>query len=396
MNRSRLYGNGTRIAAIACVVVLIVAILIFTIVFSIRLAWADIEFRRGTEDSVARAVRILPNNVQYILFRALQMEYAGDDSTQELQRAAALSPMSSGPRLRLGLRAEARGDVRNAETWLLDAARVDHQFEPRWTLANFYFRQNRIDDFWTWMHSALEVSYGDRRPAFDLCWRVTNDVHEILRRGVPLENREVLAALLAYVLEMHRETAGTVATELAKFHDAGDAPLLDAACTSLIEQGDAEKAAQLWTAAGNTPAGGVWNGNFANAPKGAGFDWAFETPAGVTLLRLEKRGLRVELSGMQPESARLLRQVVLLDPSRRYRLQWKALTNGLAADTGLSWTLGEDRFPLTASTDEKQDGGTVSPSKRLMPLELWYQRPTGEVRGEGWAEIREIALTPLP
>ena len=132
----------TRMGALVCAV----GLLSVAALFSIRLAWADIEFRRGTEDSIARAVRILPNNVQYILFHALQMEYAGVDSTSELKRAAALSPISSAPRLRLGLQAEARGDVNDAEKWLLDAARVDHQFEPRWTLANFYSRQNRTGD----------------------------------------------------------------------------------------------------------------------------------------------------------------------------------------------------------------------------------------------------------
>ncbi len=349
-------------------------------------------------------MRILPNNVSYLLFRALQMEYAGADSTAELERAAALSPLSSAPRLRLGLAAEARGDVKNAEKWLLDAARVAQEFEPRWALANFYFRQDRRDDFWKWMRTALEVSYGDRRPAFDLCWRAGRDAGEILERGVPPQRRDVLAAMLSYSLEKHREDAGTVANELAKFHDAGDVPLLDAACSVMIESamesGDAEGAAHLWTAAGHSrtgaPAGGVWNGNFASAIEGEGFDWRLDNPPGVMPVRLEGRGLRIELSGRQPEAARLLRQIVLLDPHRRYRLEWSARTNALPEITGLTWTLGNRRFPLIASEDEKKDGAAIAVQKPLTPLELWYQRPSGQVRAEGWVEIREVSLTPLP
>ncbi len=394
MNRSI-----TRVAAIA-LAVLSVVVLVIAAAFSIRLAWADVEFRRGTEDSVARAVRILPDNIQYRLFHALQMEYAGADSTAELERAATLSPMSSAPRLRLGLQAEARGDVKSAEKWLLEAAKVDHGFEPRWALANFYFRQDRRDDFWTWMHAALEVSYGDRRPAFDLCWRVGKDAGEILERGAPRQQRDVLAAMLVYVLEKHREDAGAVATELAKVHDATDVPLLDAASSVLIDSGDAEGAAHLWIAAGHSmagaPAGGVWNGNFASVPRGAGFDWRLENPPGVTQVHLRGRGLRIELSGRQPEAARLLRQIVLLDPSRRYRLEWSARTNGLPDVTGLAWTLGNRRFPLLASEDEKKDGALIAAPKRLTPLELWYQRPSGQVRAEGWVEIREVSLIPVP
>src|SRR5579871_4955673 len=120
--------------------------------FAVRLAWADLEFRRGTLASVERASKILPNETRYLLFRALQLDYEGQDSTALLEKAAALNPLSSAPRIRLGLAAETRGDLPAAEKWLLEAARVDQQFEPRWTLANFYFRRgdSRRDDFWQW------------------------------------------------------------------------------------------------------------------------------------------------------------------------------------------------------------------------------------------------------
>ena len=42
-----------------------------------------------------------------------------------------------------GLAAETRGDAALAEKWLQEAATVDRQYEPRWTLANFYFRQSQ-------------------------------------------------------------------------------------------------------------------------------------------------------------------------------------------------------------------------------------------------------------
>jgi tetratricopeptide (TPR) repeat protein len=381
---------AVRAAAIGLVIVFLIAA-----AFSIRLAWADIEFRRGTEESVARAMRILPDNVQYLLFHALQMEYAGADSTAELERAAKLSPMSSAPRLRLGLAAEARGDYKAAEKWLLEAARVDHQFEPGWALANFYFRQGRTNEFWLWMHSALDVSYGDRRSAFDLCWRAGKDAKEILQRGVP-RRREVLVAMLIYVLEKHRQDAAAVAAELAKFHNPGDELLLDAACTAVIESGDADAAARLWSAVGHTSAGGVWNGNFAGVPDGEGFDWSIEKPAGVTQVHLNGRGHRIEFSGRQPETARLLRQIVLLDPHRRYRLEWSALVHGFPEVTGLSWTLGGQRIPLKPSEDEQNDRAIVAAERRLTPLELWYQRPAGQVRAEGWVELRAVSLTLMP
>ncbi len=170
--------------------------------FSVRRARADAEFRRGTPEGVTRAVDLAPSNGEYLLFRALQLDYDGADAAPLLERAAAVNPMNSTPRIRLGLGAEIRGDNSSAERWLLDAARVDHQFEPRWTLANFYFRRENFPEFWTWLRSALEISYGDRRPAFDLAWRASAQAKEIAR-AIP-DRREVVAASLGYLLDTHR------------------------------------------------------------------------------------------------------------------------------------------------------------------------------------------------
>ena len=66
------------------------------------------------------------------------------------------------------------------------------------------FRRERWDEFWKWMRAALEHSYGDRRLAFDLCWRVTQDSKEVLRRAIP-DQHEVLATYLSYTMDLHRE-----------------------------------------------------------------------------------------------------------------------------------------------------------------------------------------------
>ena len=172
--------------------------------WSIRLARADAAFRQRTPAEVARAIELAPENGEYLAALALQAEYSGQDSTPLLEEIARLNPRSSAPRIRLGLAAELRGDTNTAERWLQEAYSVDRQFETRWTLANFYFRQGQPDEFWTWMKSALEMSYGDRVAAFDLCWQMTsNDPEEILDRAIP-DRREVVASYLAYVLNHHQ------------------------------------------------------------------------------------------------------------------------------------------------------------------------------------------------
>ena len=63
---------------------------------AVELARADSEFRRGTPESVQRAIELAPGNAEYLLFRALQIDYDGGDASSMLERAAKLNPFELG------------------------------------------------------------------------------------------------------------------------------------------------------------------------------------------------------------------------------------------------------------------------------------------------------------
>jgi hypothetical protein len=359
--------------------------------FSLRLAQASAEFNRGSPESVARALEILPLNAEYLSLRALQVEYDGGDSSPLLERAAALGPLSSAPRIRLGLAAETRGDFPVAERWLLEAARVDHQFEPRWTLANFYFRQARAAEFWEWMRAALEVSYGDRTPAFELCWRLSQSPQEILERAIP-NQPDVLGAYLAYVLDQHRNAAGPVAVRLAAMRDPVYTALLDAACDALIDAGDVAQAREVWRLLGHPAPSGIANGDFASPPANHGFDWRLLEPAGVTHLHLDPSGHRILLSGKQPEACDLLRQIVAVETGKQYELHWETRTQGIAPPSGTEWSVAGQRAAVAVSEDWRKSVVTFIAPADLVPIALVYRRPTGQPRAEGFIEIRSVSL----
>ncbi len=347
-------------------------------VLSFRSARADMEFRRRTPDAVARAAAIEPGNTEYLNFRAMQLAYDGEDAAPMLERAAELNPLSSAPRIRLGLAAETRDDFANAEKWLLDAARIDRQFEPRWTLANFYFRCNDAANFWNWIGRALEISYGDRRPAFDLCWRMSEDPAEVLRRAIP-DNHEVIAAYLSYVIESeHKPAIAAVAMKLAAAKDPGDRDLLLAACDALIAAHSAEAAWQLWVALGFRDV------TFESPKTGRGFDWQLIASPGVIHLEItQPRSMhRISFNGSQPETCDLLRRVFRLIPGRRYTLTWQSEPEL----SGVEWRVGEERAPL------KNHSLEFTAPADLVVLRLAYQRPQGEVRAEGSFELWNVEL----
>jgi hypothetical protein len=370
--------------------------------FSIVLARADSYFRAATPETVARAVEIAPRNTEYLALRALQLDYDGADSSSVTRKIAALNPSSSAPRIKLGLASEIRGDSGSAERWLLDAARVDHQFEPRWTLANFYFRAGMGEEFWTWMKAALEVSYGDRTPAFDLCWRVRTDAGEILRRGIP-DRHEVMGAYLSYLLRARPpekrlqpgmaalpEGNGIVeaARRVAAFHDSVDLALLFAACDRLLAARDIG-AVDVWSLTGEKAPAGIFNGDFASAPVNHGFDWRLIEASGVTHVNLDA-GHRIAFNGRQPASCSLLQQTLKLVAGKQYRLQWESRTAGIKSPSGLLW---QGKAPISPSAEWTTGETTFTAAEVFNLLELSYQRPVGESRVEGSVELRRIRVT---
>ena len=364
--------------------------------WSIRLARADAAFRHRSPAEIARAIELAPENATYLATLALQGEYAGQDTTplvtDVFEDIAALNPRSSAPRIRLGLAAELRGDNVAAERWLQEAFSVDRQFETRWTLANFYFRQERPDEFWKWMRSALEMSYGDRGAAFDLCWQMTTDSKEILTRAIPGKH-DVIAAYLVYVLNKRRQDAvARAAMRLVTVRTPDDSRLLYAASDALLENGQTSAAADLWQALGNGRPQGVTHPDFEEPRIGHGFDWRLAELPGVTHLPIEAPPAhRIRFSGQQPESAELLRQVLAgLRAGVTYTLHWDVRTQGIPSPTGLEWRISGKVAPVFSSEDWSTGQLVFTADSDHPILVLTYRRPEGQVRTQGQVDLRKV------
>ncbi len=374
--------------------------------FSLQLARADAESRTGTPEGVARAVELAPLDTAYLSIEALQVEYAGGDADPLLERIARITPDASAPRIRLGLDAEARGDTTSAEQWLLDANRVDHQFEPRWTLANFYLRQQNMDSFWTWIRAALEVSYGSRDAAFDLCWKAVPDAAVILARAIPerpiLNSHDVLAAFVAYQLGKERGDAAAAAIRLSRWRNADDLPVLETELDRLLAVGQTEAAREIWRNLGypDPPAAGnlVFHPDFEapdfQAPRmGHGFDWRLMENAGVKFTFLDTPpAMRISFSGMQPESCLVLAQSVVVRKAKRYLLRWESRGHS----RGVAWHAGGGIGPLRASEDWTAGQLSFAATLDSEPIQLEYARPLGEPRLEGALDLRQISVEEQP
>jgi hypothetical protein len=328
----------------------------------------------------------------------------------------ALNPWDARSWIELGLNAEADGDTTTSLQCLLRAAEVNHEFLPRWTLANYYFRHNDVAMFWSWTKQAAAMVYGDALPLFRLCGKVAEDGQLIDR--LEIRNPGVRAGYLSYLLDQNRvDLIGPVVQRLLAGKREADVPLLLTACERLLAAQRVDQAVEIWNRladAGSvpfrTPAGQgpqlLVNGSFAVPPASLGFDWRLPAVEGVSVSREEEPlGLRFTFSGRQPENCQALEQLVPVRGKTPYQLSFAFRTQGIPTGSGLAWRIADaaagavlKEGPSLASEPETPAHLSFeTPAEcRLVRLSLSYRRSPGTTRMEGFLVLRNVALQPLP
>ena len=143
-----------RLIVLRALVILFFGSVLF---LTLRLAVAEADFRRNPERAAQSPYWVRAENLARY-----------ESSSAELHAAVRLNPRLSTAWIRLGLDAEADRRLEEAERDLLQAARVDHQYLPAWTLANFYFRRGDAVKFWPWAERATALTFDDYRPLLRL------------------------------------------------------------------------------------------------------------------------------------------------------------------------------------------------------------------------------------
>lgn len=252
--------------------------------------------------------------------------------------AAALNPREAPLRIRYGLALEEAGRAAEAEREFLAAARLSRKYEPRWTLAGFYFRQNKIEPFWFWAGEALQVAYRDPEPLFALAWAVEKDGAAI-RRRLPIETRPLIWR--AWVLDAARHGR------------------LDEVEAALDRLGgiDPQPIAEALLAGGRVQPLTRFGGHRA-------LDWRPIEQEGVQFVRVA-HGFALAFNGQQPEQCDVATRLLPATPAAS-RTKWPIE----GSVRGLAWR----------SEPFGRDGIRVT---------LRYVRPPGETRAVGAARVAE-------
>jgi hypothetical protein len=295
-----------------------------------------------------------------------------------------ISPRSSAPFIDRGLTSERAGDFAAAERSLLEAARLDRQYLPAWTLANFYFRQHAPEQFWTWAHRAAALVYDDPSPLLQL--------GDVLDPGHALDHLADSPKLeRAYLDLLIRDDrlvdAMVVARKMLLSRDRDNASRLRAFTTRLIVANRFADALEVWNSLGEP------YGSLLHLPAGEGFDWRLPASQGVFSAWHSPPPsfvLDFTLDGHQPEAIPLLERVVPY--SSAVDSQPRRLTFEYSTDLpGLHWALDSAISPVLPPSPWHDATWLLPPStKPLVKLVLFYRRDPGTPRAVGRLQIRNI------
>ena len=382
--------------------------------YSVLLARTEFLLHQDTEDSITKAARSLPTNPVYV---ARLAAWQPDQKVALLKKAVALNPFDAESWIQLGLTAEMEGrNVSLAEHYYLQSASVDKMFLPKWTLANFYFRHRREEDFFRWATATLDITPYPAEPVFSQMWLMTSD-SERIGRAIPNRPGTLVAYLRFLTKEKHFSAIPPVVQRfvhaLAQAHGTADAAVIDLLGSiedRLLEAGQVEPALQIWSALTEagwfrsglpTLAEPLTNGAFHHPFLRHGFDWTPISAAGISVAQHADTGsVQIELTGAEEEHAVILRQYVPLISGHSYRLTWKATSERFHDTSGLTWhlyPLGKQQSKSLTSPDlfSSQSPGwdfrwTEGTPGSVLVLE--YNRPLGAVRANGNLKLNALAL----
>lgn len=361
--------------------------------WSVRLSRADWLDHQGWRGALQLASALAPDHAG---LRAELSDWPG---------AVARNRYDSASWIRLGLEAEAGGDQISAERYLQRAAEFDRLFDPRWTLANYYFRRQAWMPFWTWARAAAETSPQPPLALYQLCHEATPDMEQIFERVIAGERRLLEGYL--YWVQTQDDLVGIRAVASRAIDLAGPEQRgALAACTSRILQlGAPADALRLWNRMLAVrlfpferldPGNGVslTNGDLRQPLRGETFNWVLHGVDGV-ISRHDGGGVRFEFSGSQAGHCNLLTQNLAVLGGRRYRLRCRYRTSGIERGAGPAWAVAEFATgePLAAESWSETSMEFVTATRvEVVPLELVYRRMPGTTRINGVLWLENVRL----
>jgi hypothetical protein len=312
-------------------------------------------------DAADKIVALAPSDPESHRVRAavLYRFKRAPDAARELERAVSLRPRDDYLWLELAMIRDELQDSAGALTAFNESVRLAPYYAyPRWQRGNFLLRQRRFDEAFADLHQAA-ASNADFIPnLIDLAWGISRgDVAATVELAQVTSNqrRAAFAGFLA-----RKGKAKEAAAQFALVGDASDETRRQLV-RELISSKSFAEAFEIWkhNEGNGSRSATIHDGGF-EGPLGFeefGFGWRISrSPQGVKLAadssqrHSGSKSLLVEFQGDSNPDSSLVSQLILVEPSRRYRINFAARTRSIVSG-GLPVAIVSD-----ASGDPKRLG----------------------------------------
>ena len=293
----------------------------------------------GNLTAATTAVRLAPTDAEARFAGGALLSLSGkpDQALIELERAVASRPSDYGLWSELGLMRDQLGDSDGALQAFNEAIRrAPFYSKPKWNRGNVLLRAGQYDAAFADLNNAAESNPELLPNLMGLAWALSKgDVQlaEQLAQVNSDERRIAFARFLAWQGE-----AQHVLTQYAKISNVPE-EIRRAIIDQLLARGAVAEAFQIWKGTvGKPTATEIYDGGF-EAPLSLterSFGWRVANGLQATTVSLDSskphsgsKELRVEFNGNSDPNVSLLSQVLLVEPSRRYQINFASRSQDL-------------------------------------------------------------------
>lgn len=339
------------VRALTVIIVLGSCLLLVSLVMSHFIVGTLIDERADVSRSdLAAAAHRFPDSARLRarLAEAELMQPGGDIeiALTNAQSAVGRIPEDYSLRLLLASIEETRGRRRDA----LESLRVAAKLAPantdvHWRLANLLLREGRLADSIAELKRVNEANNELLPASLDLIWQASGGNPAAIEGLIGSEFRQGLALAQFLLAHGRIEEAGMMFKRLSR-HDRLAAQESAAFIGTLVNIGQIDRARVLWIDSvgdGDADPAVVWNGSFEQAifKDFAQFDWNLgrsdfaRIAIDPNAARHGSRSLRIDFTGR--DTTRLdseIKQLVLVEPGRRHRLECFVRTEALVTPEG--------------------------------------------------------------
>lgn len=345
----------------------------------------------GAASAASTAAQISPDDAEAHLANGALLSLNGkhDEALKEFERAVVLRPSDFRLWSELGLLRDQRGDESGALAAFNEAvARAPHYSQPRWNRGNVLLRSGQYEAAFHDLNRAAESNPALLPNLMALAWGLARgDVHlaEQLARVTSNQRRIAFTRFLALrgegqpALAQYKQASGISQETRNEFVE------------QLLAKGAVKEAFEIWKdGRENQETGYIYDGGF-ESPLTFGernFGWRVSRDlqnvtisVGADKPNSGSKDLRIEFNGNSDSAATLVAQLVIVQPSTRYKINFAARSEGivsgalpvvLAVDNSNSKLLGKST-PLANGTTEWQHYSfdfTTSPQTSAIVLNL--------------------------